>query len=362
MPASASCAQPSLAGPAMGDGWEIEVMGHGVAQGLHAAFLVIAAGKNSPLARPRHQLSACTLALAARWRNCGLDEPVMFVDVGTDFWSWGCSLPGGTVHAAVFLDRDRCPAGSQAELKALCGQLLAESPLLARHVNGDPIGRITGYDATPYRANSFAGLRFVHIGDAAVSLDPLSSQGVQTALSTALQGSLVAHTILTVPTNTTAAVEFYESRCGEVVTRHRYHTARLYSQQAVHSHTEFWQRRSVATESSAMKAHVPLQHRHVLADLATAMRYRIADGAQLVDLPAAVGDIISLQPSLVHPSLERPLTYLGDLPVAQLLSEFSHQGSRALDVINRLSRGHSHRKYEHAIRWLIAMGVLIPEP
>jgi hypothetical protein len=98
----------------------------------------------------------------------------MFVDVGTDFWWWGCSLPGGTVHAGLFLDRERCPTGGQAGLKALCGRLLAESPLLARHVNGEPIRLITDHDATPYGANSFAGRGFVRIGDAAVTLDPLS--------------------------------------------------------------------------------------------------------------------------------------------------------------------------------------------
>ena len=70
---------------AMSDRWEIEVMSHGVGQVIHAVFLVIASGKSSPLARPQHQLSASTLALAGRWQHSGLDEPVMFVDVGTDF-------------------------------------------------------------------------------------------------------------------------------------------------------------------------------------------------------------------------------------------------------------------------------------
>jgi len=286
----------------------------------------------------------------------------MFVDVGKDFWWWGCSLPGGTVHAALFVDRERCPAGGQAGLKALCGRLLAASPLLARHVNGEPLRLITGHDATPYCANSFAGPGIVRIGDAAVTLDPLSSQGVQTALSTALQGSLVAHTVLSVPANTTAAVAFYESRCAELVARHQRQTARLYSQQAVHPHTDFWRRRSVTAESVSIDAYITRQHRHVTVDLATTMQYRLGDEARLVELPAATGDIISLQPSLVHPALERPLTYLDDLPVAQLLSGFSGEGSAVLDVLNRLSESHARRKYERAIRWLITLGVLTPEP
>lgn len=347
---------------ATGDGWKIEVMGHGVRQVIHAAFLVIASGKNSSLARPRRQLSACTIALAARWRNSRLDEPVMLVDVGKDCWCWGCSLPGGTVHAAVFLDRDRCPVGGQAGLKALWGRLLAESPLMARHVHGEPEGLITVHDATPYRADSFAGPRFVRIGDAAVTLDPLSSQGVQTALSMALQGSLVVHTIRTIPANTTAAVGFYESRCGELVARHQHQTARLYSQQTVYLNTDFWHRRRGAAESISIDAHVTAQRRHVIADLATDMRYRIADETQLVELPAATGDIISLQLSLVHPSLQRPLTYLDDLLVAQLLSEFSREGALISDVIDRFSRSDARQKYAHAICLLIAIGVLIPEP
>jgi flavin-dependent dehydrogenase len=305
------------------EGWEIEVRGGDEGQVIRAAFLIVAAGKNSLFARPRQQLSPSTVALIAHWQHCTVGEPLMCVDVGTDFWCWGCRLLDGTGHTIAFVDRNCRLSGGLRDSRALWSQMLTQAPLLAKYINGELIGRIATYDATAYQANSFASASSVCIGDAAVTLDPLSSQGVQTALSTALQGSLVAHTALTLPENMAVAVEFYESRLAELARRHMHHTRRLYAQQRIYRGTEFWLCRSHLVEPGLIEVDDMPQQRPAIESPITTVRYRVTHNALIRDLPAATGNIVSLQPSLIHPSIARPLTYVDGLPIAPLLSAFA---------------------------------------
>ena len=51
-------------------------------------------------------------------------------------------------------------------------------------------------DATLYTARQFAGERFLLLGDAGLFIDPLSSEGVQTAMASAITGAVVINTIM----------------------------------------------------------------------------------------------------------------------------------------------------------------------
>ena len=239
-------------------------------------------------------------------------------------------------------------------------RVLTTSPVLAPLIAGEPVHAITTHDATPSFAHHVVGPRLVCIGDAAMTLDPLSSQGVQTALSTAIQGSLVAHTILTVPEHTTAAIQFYEARCRERVIRHQRQTAHIYARQAVYPHTDFWRCRQVPHAVAALDPSVIFPHRPSLTNLSLPPGYRLAEEARLVELPAVTGDIISLQPSLVHPALERPLTYVDGMPITQLLSAGASTGRVAHDVSPSLAAPAMCQKCAAVMRWLAGLGIIIP--
>jgi Ferritin-like/Tryptophan halogenase len=91
-------------------------------------------------------------------------------------------------------------------------------------------------------AEPLVGERLLRVGDAAFALDPLSSQGVQHALSSAGQAAIVIHTILARPENATWAKAFFRERHHEMIDRHRASCAALYSRQN-RFETPFWQER-----------------------------------------------------------------------------------------------------------------------
>ena len=74
------------------------------------------------------------------------------------------------------------------------------------------IGSVAARDATPNVSRDPVGHDYIRVGEASIAIDPLSSQGIQTALLSAVQGSAAVHTILTAGYDPLPAVEFYRER------------------------------------------------------------------------------------------------------------------------------------------------------
>jgi hypothetical protein len=104
------------------------------------------------------------------------------------------------------------------------------------------VSDLVAREATPIERFPLVGERLLRVGDAAFALDPLSSQGVQHALSSAGQAAIVIHTILARPENATWAKAFFRERHHEMIDRHRASCAALYSRQN-RFETPFWQER-----------------------------------------------------------------------------------------------------------------------
>jgi 2-polyprenyl-6-methoxyphenol hydroxylase-like FAD-dependent oxidoreductase len=86
------------------------------------------------------------------------------------------------------------------------------------------------------------GADFIRTGEAAVSIDPLSSQGIQVALVSAVQGAAAVHTILTDDYDAAEAIEFFRERQQSAAARGRIAAARLYGENPVEN--AFWSSRS----------------------------------------------------------------------------------------------------------------------
>src|SRR5262249_11031638 len=138
--------------------------------------------------------------------------------------------------------------------------------------------------------------------DAACALDPLLSQGVHMAMLSALQGSITLHTILTLPEETDAALEFYRARQVDTVARSRRVAAQLYAAADRFAEAPFWQRRATPVVATPAIGGVP----HVVTPLSPGQGLRLSEALRVVDTPAIVGNLIRRVPALVHPALEQP--------------------------------------------------------
>jgi hypothetical protein len=96
---------------------------------------------------------------------------------------------GPDPSATVFVDATRAAGLSGDARKELYQRLLFRSELLSDLSHGAMATPISVRDATSHTASDLIEEDYIRIGEAAFSIDPLSSQGVQSAILSAIHGA-----------------------------------------------------------------------------------------------------------------------------------------------------------------------------
>ncbi len=169
--------------PAESGGWVL-----GMDQPVHASWLVDATGRRSAVARLVGARRVPLDSLVARYacfspRTPGLDRDARtHVESVPEGWWYSALMPSGKRMAAFLTDADLLP---EADIE----DLLVNTTHMARLLHGYiPCNGPHTTAAQSARLQPFRGERWLAVGDAAVSFDPLSSQGMLTALYTGLRG------------------------------------------------------------------------------------------------------------------------------------------------------------------------------
>jgi hypothetical protein len=139
-------------------------------------------------------------------------------------------------------------------------------------------------DATPFLDGEPVDERSIKVGDAAITIDPISSQGVQTAIGTALHAAAVIHTILDRPHDRALAMDFYRRRLSHSAEFHSGAAAGFYREQFEACATEFWCARAKADPRSTSKP-----HRRNTTPPTPCARVQISPRVRLVDLAVSDG-------------------------------------------------------------------------
>ncbi|MBV9250373.1 MAG: tryptophan 7-halogenase, partial [Acetobacteraceae bacterium] len=199
---------------------------------LEARYLADAGGRGArALLEPANQKTALgnpTLAMFAYWRGVNVTSAETLIEAGRNHWYWGAPLPDGSFVGCVFVDPLVARDTTQYH------DLLAESALIGPRlaVSGCSLdGEIRVCDATAYLENVPITARLLRAGDAVLSLDPLSSQGVQVAMGTAVHAATVIHTMFDKPERAELAMKFYHQRVQDSAQYHRTTAADYYTRQ-----------------------------------------------------------------------------------------------------------------------------------
>jgi len=203
-----------------------------------ARFLADAAGRARILPGRKRAAGARTLALYAYWSGVDAGDGSTLVEAGPSQWYWGAPIPGGAFNAAIFLD----PADARPDRYL---DLITKSRLLGSRLATTSCGVIHACDATSFIDEEPATACSIKVGDAAITIDPLSSQGVQTAIGTALHAAAVINTIIDRPEHAAVAMKFYRDRIAHSAHFHAQAAGELYRQQHETAPTEFWRKRIV---------------------------------------------------------------------------------------------------------------------
>ena len=180
-------------------GWTLAVKTRsGGGANVKCFFLVDATGRTSILGGARTRSGAPTLALYAYWQDTAIEGTETRVEAGESEWFWGAPLPQGQFNATVFIDSASFALGVAAagSLDDFYSGLIGRSHLIADCLKGTRTTQVQVCDATCSYVETPCIGNSIKVGEAAFSIDPLSSQGVQTAIGSALHAAAVIHTIL----------------------------------------------------------------------------------------------------------------------------------------------------------------------
>lgn len=232
-----------LHGDSGGDGWTVRVAGWSTAT-LRAPWVVDATGRGARVARGQGvKRIRCDrlLGLARFYRSADTADTRTVVEATEPGWWYVTPLPGDRAVAVLFTDADLLPRDPVRRAERWDG-LLATTRLVR-----DRLGDASGASplcAAPAGSGALAaayGRGWLAVGDAAQSLDPLSGQGIPTALGSAL----AAAKVLGSGRPGSAALERY-ARCvhADYQDYLRERSAQ-YGRETRWAHRPFWRRRAL---------------------------------------------------------------------------------------------------------------------
>lgn len=328
---------------------------------IFADFLIDAAGRSSLLGGRKKRLSPAMTAVYAYWQNAEFSGFESRVEAGQQEWFWSAPLPDGTINAAVFFDLERFRREKiqSAKLRDFYCSLLKQSELLRGCLKGRLISRVRVCDASSYLSEDFITPHSIKVGESAYAIDPLSSQGVQTAIRSGLQGSVVVHTLLTKPDDRASALQFYKERVSESAFFHERQANKFYVEAGETLTSDFWRKR---VESKIERLEPDVKPEKLNSDfsrqLALSNQLKPSPQVKLVLTPCLTGDTIQKMPALFHHSLSRPTAFVDGVPVGVLWRLTSSKRTVA-EILKEGELFIPREKLLKIIGWMVNSKILI---
>jgi flavin-dependent dehydrogenase len=330
-------------------GWLLAIETETGREELAADFLADARGRGGAGNWHRKMTGRATLALHAYWEGTGSPEyPV--IRAGDDAWYWMVPLPDGTCNVQAFVDARQFGALSKDALRARYFHHLDRSGLRS----GGRKSEVMARDATPFVALKPATDRSIAIGETALALDPVSSSGVQKAIQTSLSGAIVANTLIKKPASAGTAMEFYRTSLEEASTRHLIWAAGYYAQAARTRPGPFWRARAAAGPEDVPHRPLPSMDAVCVSEQPVALSRDLV----IADVPCIEGEFVTLKPALRHPGLAGPVAFLGNQPLAPLVSDL-RSGATLVEIAQAWSGRMPFKSALSIAIWLRNNGILI---
>lgn len=172
------------------------------------------------------------------------------IEAAADGWWYTAPLPTGDRVVAFHSDSDRpvlrgiaTPAGFLAALR--------RTRMIAAEISVDAVAMLEGPFTVPAHSamtDPPAGAGWLAVGDAALALDPLSSQGLMNALFTGMAGGDAAAALLD---GNDAAARVYSARITQIRSAYEANLAYFYDVEATRRDGPFWTRRRPAPMAAA---------------------------------------------------------------------------------------------------------------
>jgi flavin-dependent dehydrogenase len=216
------------------NGWSVQT----TKQNYESAFLIDASGRNSILSRQKkiNRTTDDQLVCSYLWvesKDTDQDSRTL-IEATSNGWWYTSKLPGKTRVVAFHTDADLLN-------EQLLKTELESTTYIKKYVEGQNILSNTfRQGAGGSMLFQCAGTGWIACGDAAMTYDPLSSQGIFNALYT---GFLAAEAIVKLTEGNNKALLEYDNRLTEIRNAYLKHHQIYYALESRWPDQKFWQRR-----------------------------------------------------------------------------------------------------------------------
>lgn len=231
-----------------GESWRLD-LSDGTTQ--LARVVIDATGRSAVVGRRlaqrvHHDRQIAAVAIADQRSTTVVPTPVTLIEAMPDGWLYAALLADGRLSLAYFSDPDLLPSGLSSDVDAW-QRLLGTSIHVSRWIEDAEFDIVRPPRLTPAGVawldkcgSEPVGCGWVAVGDAAASLDPLSSHGMTTALWTGVRGGKAAHAWLS---GDRSAVQEYAADVSGGVARFLADRVAVYRREARFADRPFWERR-----------------------------------------------------------------------------------------------------------------------
>jgi flavin-dependent dehydrogenase len=290
-----------------------------------AAFVVDCTGRSGIVARARNTRryhdGPSTIALVAEWRGPFLelhDQSHTAIESYQDGWMWSVPIAAHARHVSAMIDPQRSDLAKGVSAREVYLREIAKTRAFKRLLSDATlIGAPSGWDASTYYSERYAGDGWLLVGDAGSAIDPLSSAGVKKALASAWLAAIAVNTSLRTAAMREHALQFFSDREREIE-QHHVAASRAFLAAAARGHDRpFWDERSAEVPAFRDDAGSVKRAFETLR-AADELRVRVAPGVRLESRPMVDGNEIVLAPHLIHGD-ELPQRYVNSVNIVTLL-------------------------------------------
>lgn len=355
------------------NGWMLEIINGSTEIKINSKIVLDARGRKGTLLNERVPIAPSAVAV---WTH--IDSNAIFneafIEAVDDGWLWGSPVSGNRYRIMTFTDPITLKKNSESHLLDLMSKTKLFSPLTKEIKNSF----IETCSVTSFVNQVPWNKQFIKIGEAAFTLDPLSSTGVEKAMRFSLQVAIAINTYLKDP-DSQHPKDFYEEKLIESVVNHAHWTADYYRNAwACSEKSEFWMKRAgFQLDISKNKTDFTLKlekefnnGRPIFEKKQTEpipvdyILYGIWNEEIVVSsnvtfkaVYAIDNDCVVIKQALIHPNLEQPLVYLDQV---ELFSLFKMMNGKAVSsIVANLNKFMAIEKAKKILVFLLSNQLLV---
>ncbi|MBF4519400.1 tryptophan 7-halogenase [Flavobacterium sp. ANB] len=355
------------------NGWVLDIINETFEIKIKSKIVLDARGRKGTLLKERVPIAPSAIAVWTHIESNSVFNEA-FIEAVNDGWLWGSPVSGNRYRIMAFTDTISLKKNSESHLLDLVNKTKLFFPLVEKIKSGlvETCSVTSFVNQTPWNN------QFIKIGEAAFTLDPLSSTGVEKAMRFSLQVVIAINTYLK-DQDSQYPKDFYEEKLIESVVNHADWTADYYRNAwAYCEKKEFWMKRAsfqfdisknktdftLRLEKEFNKEKSKFENKQTEPIYVDFILHKLWNEEMIMSPNVAFkatyainNDLIELKQALIHPNLERPLVYLDQV---ELFPFFKNMNGKAVsDALEHLSKFMTIEKSKKILAFLLSNQVFI---